>query len=82
MSNSPESLPIWTPTSWWRPRSELQPPDLVISDFLNSYPNTHANALWRDWLNYHAGVDWDIANRGYWLLIDEAQMTWGFCLLE
>ena len=76
LSHNPRNLPIWTATAWWRPREELQHFDLQISAFLATYSETHSNSLWRKWLNFHAGVDWDIADHGYWLLIDEAQTTY------
>ncbi|KAF8457045.1 hypothetical protein BDZ91DRAFT_786064 [Kalaharituber pfeilii] len=61
--------PIFAASSWYLPLSE-DPKD----EFCRLFPDIPARQRWRTYLNYHAGWDTDV--KKYYLLIDEAQMTY------
>ncbi|KAF8455661.1 hypothetical protein BGX38DRAFT_1166007 [Terfezia claveryi] len=76
LDNNPGNLPIWKATSWWKPEVMLGLHDSILSQFLIEHTDVRSEGLWKRWLNWHAGFDWEIAHMGYWLLIDEGQLTY------
>jgi len=70
------NLPVYKATGWWKDRDILIPYDTVYKSFLSQHKGVPQSPLWRYWLNQSAGLDWDIAHTGYWLLIDEGQTTY------
>ena len=75
-ANNHDNLPIWVVDSWWKPRSACNPRDLAQIDFLDDIRGTPAGGIWKFWLNWRRGVDFDKGSCGYWLLIDEAQTSY------